>query len=790
MKKMRHLLAVFLCLSLLFSLCGLGVMADSTERMNIAVDENGDLTIDNGGGWSWSENNSEDGTDQGFWVVSPDGNGKWVITLKPSNTFLEVVMTEGSTNRVAALNNDGTIADGSVLYGSVVNYRSISGVIENHGSISAGSQGTISGTVNNYGTLDASQLTEATTLNNYTTISKGKYSCNVNNYSVIEGGTFTGTVDNQSRISGGTFEAGSTVANEDLASISGGSFYGSVVNKGSIEGEITNYGTIVAVPGGSGTISGTVNNYGALDASQLTEAATLNNYTTISEGEYSCNVNNYSVIEGGTFKEKELRNMSGGVISGGTFSGTVAVTNEVGGSITGGTFDMDSILHNHGSISGGSFAYTVCNNGTITATESSTPIFTDEVINQAGGSTIEGGNFQGKVINNDTILNGSFHGEVENGVWISGGNFAESSSVSNKGIISNGTFGGRVFNDATIQGGSFSGLVNNSEKAVIEEGTFEENGMVINWGTINGGDFQQGVYNAGTINDGTFAGAGNGMIPGGGTDNKGIINGGTFTETVNNFSQSEIKGGQFNSNVGNYGTLSDGDFNGPVSNSGSIKGGDFSGEVYNSKEGVIEDGSFAASGSVENDGIIESGDFSGNVTNNKEAVIKNGTFCSKVDNFGIVENGSFLMEVVNQIGGKINGGSFAKGYKDLNPKPSFSFWDDEDEGETVSVRIKFHDVDEDSIKKLTVNLLKDGKKKDSEKLTAKGNWHHRWEGLSEDEDIDWDVELKEIPEGCIANVENPRGNYFVITLYKKVAVNNSGKPNPNTGYDFQGSLHD
>ncbi len=118
--------------------------------------------------------------------------------------------------------------------------------------------------------------------------------------------------------------------------------------------------------------------------------------------------------------------------------------------------------------------------------------------------------------------------------------------------------------------------------------------------------------------------------------------------------------------------------------------------------------------------------------------------------------------------------------------------EDEDEGETVSVRIKFDGVDEDEIDDLTVNLLKDGKKKDSEKLSEKDNWHHRWEGLSDDEDIDWGVELKEIPEGCEAEVVRVRGNYFEIILSKEAveAPSTMGKPNPGTGAGFLAWIYD
>ena len=112
-----------------------------------------------------------------------------------------------------------------------------------------------------------------------------------------------------------------------------------------------------------------------------------------------------------------------------------------------------------------------------------------------------------------------------------------------------------------------------------------------------------------------------------------------------------------------------------------------------------------------------------------------------------------------------------------------------EETETLVVRIKFDGVDEDEFDVIKVNLLKNGKKHDSEELSAskvsKKDWRYEWDNLDEDED--WSVELAEKIEGYEAYIVNLRGNYWTITL-TAVEVPYTEKTNPETGAsDFVGA---
>ncbi len=210
--------------------------------------------------------------------------------------------------------------------------------------------------------------------------------------------------------SGGTISIASDtifqgkVENED-GSIDSGIFTGEVTN--------TPFGQI-----SGGTFSGKVLNNGTI----TNGTGTTPNFSGV--------VENDGRITGGTFKGSELRNKSGGLISGGHFTETISVTNEAGGSITGGNFDTASPLQNNGAISGGSF-HKVNNDGTISATEDRMPIFDFSVYNNKNGT-------------------------------ISGGNFTQNCSVTNGASITGGTFSGTVYNSGSITGGTFAkDIVNN-----------------------------------------------------------------------------------------------------------------------------------------------------------------------------------------------------------------------------------------------------------------------------------------------------------------------------------------
>ena len=199
-----------------------------------------------------------------------------------------------------------------------------------------------------------------------------------------------------------------------------------------------------------------------------------------------CEIHSFATITDGTFNGA-VYNLTE-TISGGIFNGTV--TNDPTGKISGGTFAGS--VENQGTIKNGSFEGKVTNNGTITGTGT----FNGEVTNNAQG-TISGGTFQstGSVENSGTIEKGTFEGQVTNDSngKISGGTFQSTGSVTNEGTITgNGTFNGTVTNSRYIENGTFNGTVTNSR--YIKNGTF--NGTVTNNDAIFGGIFAGSVNNS------------------------------------------------------------------------------------------------------------------------------------------------------------------------------------------------------------------------------------------------------------------------------------------------------
>ena len=199
-----------------------------------------------------------------------------------------------------------------------------------------------------------------------------------------------------------------------------------------------------------------------------------------------CEIHSFAMITDGTFNGA-VYNLTE-TISGGIFNGTV--TNDPTGKISGGTFAGS--VENQGTIKNGSFEGKVTNNGTITGTGT----FNGEVTNNAQG-TISGGTFQstGSVENSGTIEKGTFEGQVTNDSngKISGGTFQSTGSVTNEGTITgNGTFNGTVTNSRYIENGTFNGTVTNSR--YIKNGTF--NGTVTNNDAIFGGIFAGSVNNS------------------------------------------------------------------------------------------------------------------------------------------------------------------------------------------------------------------------------------------------------------------------------------------------------
>lgn len=122
--------------------------------------------------------------------------------------------------------------------------------------------------------------------------------------------------------------------------------------------------------------------------------------------------------------------------------------------------------------------------------------------------------------------------------------------------------------------------------------------------------------------------------------------------------------------VGRPTAITGGEFNGKVFNNSGILGGTFHGEVDNMGPGRIENGTFH--GAVENNGMIENGAFHDEVKNN--GTINDGTFHGAVENSGTINSGTFNGAVTNNgtISGNITGSGTLNGElitKTPEPKP-------------------------------------------------------------------------------------------------------------------------
>ena len=415
--------------------------------------------------------------------------------------------------------------------------------------------------------------------------------------------------------------------------------------------------------------------------------------------------------------------------------------------LNGGTFDLSTTepvkceIHSFATITDGTFNGAVYN---LTETISG-GIFNGTVTNDPTGK-ISGGTFAGSVENQGTIKNGSFEGQVTNDSngEISGGTFQSTGSVTNEGTITgNGTFNGTVTNSRYIENGTFAGEVTNND-GTIYGGIFAgsvENKWKIYGGVFNGKTGLDGVTDLHSItvasgakiekvNDvpadwnpyvvvtqwttatakevtitasteifslnGQPIGAGN-CNSAHGVDKKTVtftmpsgnvvlstgdlvMAGGYPVGSNNGTADCEGKGWTYSKKdasnptgkltlTRNSGTF---DFNSTYPQNPSkgvgaepvlcaieiqwsveITGGTFAGDVTN--EGTIKNGIFA--GRVTSNGtIMDNGTFNEEVTNS--GYIKDGTFNGKVTNRNTIENGTFAGSVTNE--GTIKNGSFEK----------------------------------------------------------------------------------------------------------------------------------
>ena len=235
----------------------------------------------------------------------------------------------------------------------------------------------------------------------------GKVNGEVSNAGTIEGGTFSHALPHTSMNVGPngskTQWVGGIVRNS--GAITGGTFKGQLWNGGVVSGGVI-YGEVY----NSGEITGT--------------------------SEFAVTKDDYGNRGGNPSKYGIIKNLEGGIISGGSFGKNCQVTNQ--GTISGGKFEIGSsyyqIENSGGTITGGQFTDSRVLNG---------------VLNNISG-TISGGMFD-----NGYIVSNS-------GGVISGGTFRE-------GAVNNTGAGTKV---GIVRGGVFSGTVTCDKWSKIEDGVF------------------------------------------------------------------------------------------------------------------------------------------------------------------------------------------------------------------------------------------------------------------------------------------------------------------------------
>ncbi len=174
---------------------------------------------------------------------------------------------------------------------------------------------------------------------------------------------------------------------------------------------------------------------------------------------------------------------------GGAYTVSGTVTNN--GTITGGTY-ADSVLNEGGTISGGTF------NGAVSNT-----------LNTSNVSYITGGTFNGQVTNGKS--NGSVNSVISGGTF----NYTDANSfVNNFGTITNGTFNVKVkiYNYKTISGGTFNDEVT-FKGGALRGGTFanpvkidctDSSPVSVTDGTFNGSpqlQYEYGVLDLSDVNE-------------------------------------------------------------------------------------------------------------------------------------------------------------------------------------------------------------------------------------------------------------------------------------------------
>lgn len=631
-------------------------------------------------------------------------------------------VTNASTGKISG----GTFA-GSVANGGTIENGTFEGQVTNdsNGEISGGTfQST--GSVTNEGTITGNGTFNGTVTNSRY-IENGTFNGTVTNSRYIKNGTFNGTVTNNDAIHGGIF-AGS-VNNSEGCHIYGGVFNGKTGLDGVtvlISITVASGAKITEVNGVSAAWKPYVVVTSFTETREViitadTEIFSLNGYP-IDGSPYSSSYPD--TTDKKTVKFTELGVLDNEMVLNGaiTHGGDLVMENgypkaSIGGKYScegkGWTYSEKDISNLTGKLTlksnSGTYDFSLANPQDTTKTTSADSAVACAVETQSGVE-ITGGTFAGSVTNKGTITSGTFNGKVTNYLHrtISGGTFK--GTVNNDyGTISGGTFAAGLSknNGSKILGGIFNGNANltgayhvtvtdgsvsqvNGEGPLNADGTpgaawdlyaYKDTTMTITANTeifsLNGQPIDERNYP--NKNDKTtvkFTMPGENVVLSSGEL---VMQGGRPVGTSG-------KGWSYDSSTQTltltYGTF-DFSFTYPQNAKGAgaepvkcaiesyatISGGIFAGSVTNDTEGMIS-GNGTFKGEVKNhNGTISGGKFEGTVINDVNGTISDGTFNKEVSNInGNISNGTFNETVTNDAGGTIYGGTFAGGVNNKNDR--------------------------------------------------------------------------------------------------------------------------
>jgi hypothetical protein len=541
------------------------------------------------------------------------------------------------------------------------------------------SNATFSGNVNNSGTVSPGGIyvvnsTITSVANNYSTVTGA----------IEDSGSITGgvSIDSRSKLnnSGGSAVSirytnfGGGISNAGTITATNGN--GIVVGAGgtTFSGGISNTGTMV-VESGAGvvvlvsTFSGGISNTGTIISKSDSGIGIRD--VIFAGSEIGITVSGSSTFSGGIRNSGTITSKSGGV-------SVVFVSTFVGGIVNSGTITSKSANNGISVWFGSTFAGGIVNSGSISG-------------NQAGIWLIDVGTFSGGINNSGTISGGE-QGIIVSGNKLSGG-ISNSGAIVALGIsgtfgnginVSISTFSGGIVNSGAISASGTHGA------GIYVDGVANFSGGIVNSGTVisaqNAGiaveavsSFTGGISNSGMISAG-LSSLGSGILvenvaefgsssAGGGITNNGAIsanNNGIYLKYDSIFAGGIVNGASGTIAAGYTGISVNGvsTFAGGVTNSGTISAAVGSISVGSRAAGISVSSGSTFSGGIFNSGAITGGDtgirvvaisnFFGGITNSSTITSKNfagiyvlsvSTFAGPIVNSGTISAGGAAIDV-------------------------------------------------------------------------------------------------------------------------------------------------